>query len=612
MKMKFFLTFFLFLLPVLEGGAQENAKITGALDDVLPSELILEPVESVESNEPVEERHSIVVPEKLPEKLPEPVLEAQKLPISEDSVTHEVGPNEKMTVVPPPTPRKIETKIETKTESNELPVLRQNPAQSNVQNPVQNIVPFNPSSKLASDSAPILDPAAALDALFRRYNFPYAFIHVNVMSENAESRQFGETVQLDLPIVVSFDTEGLALFQKEMKTLLNKITLSEPKEISLPAQEMAKNWGRRNIFFSVNVGGDAYTVYELPESCRPVLAQYAALLPVAEVSFFDENQNVLAQHFFPLLYRGIVKAYPINLLAVYQSDYQTIRIYPHQTESFEAFIQAQGASFVIPKRFPLVSAVTASAEFLGKNAKYFFLESSFRQAERLTEIPFMTHITVSTDLFHQIRFMKSQIETDAPGETTLLNEAFDGTEAETLEGTDVPQTVQIPQPTQTPQTRRSARASKKMESKPSVIENSTDSISSSMEPSELEATVRKTIQAQKSIVMSFYGEKEMNVTLSAADVSRLAAAFHISRLEKTQVFDDTPELDLASLGWLEIRPGTSIMFLFPEGASEESAPTLNSRAALWISGGDGKLMLVYCDLDDSFIEILKQALTAEK
>lgn len=645
MKIQIFLTFFLLLLPVLGVNAQESEKITEALDENVPSELILEPeteadasvtpvtpvvpvtpVESEKAGKPersILESEPEILPENqaetlngnpdakasdsaekaLPDKLPEVKTPASaQTPARAEGaapVHSPVAPDVKMTVVPPPVPRKT-------AENTQVPEnLLQNTQVPETVSPASapGLVPFHPAQQrqaaenaaaaAAADSEPVSDPAAALDALFRKYHFPYPFIRVTVMSENAASQSFGDSVQLSLPVIVSFDAEALTAFHAEMKALLTRISLSPPENILLQNPYASKNLGRRNIFLGIHIGGETYTMYELPEVCRPVLAQYAALLPVAEVSLYDENQNVLARHFLPLLYRGIVKAYPINLLAVYQGDYQILRIYPHQADSFEAFIEAQGSSFVIPKRFPLVSAHTASDWFLGKNAKYFFLETSFRQTERLTQIPFMTQVTISEEQFRNIRFIQSRIAADAPGEAEVQpTEAFELSEAEVAEMTD-----------------GNAEGEKV-----SIVENRSDSenallsAETPVSQAEIEASVQKAISQQKSMTLSFYGEKEKNITLSGAVLKQLAGAFRISKFEQTQIFDDTPELDLASLGWLEIMPGTSIMFLFPEGAAEETVPELNPKAALWLSRDDGKLTFVRCELDAAFIAILKQTL----
>ncbi len=518
-----------------------------------------------------------------------------------------------------PTETEKAEKVE-KSESENVPPPETEPLASGT----QNLIPFHPaatvpapqmSEKIAGNMPIVANPAAALEAVFQKFQFPYAFIQVSVLHQNAVSRPMGDVTEMELPLVISFNQELYTKFQAEVCALLEQITLSEPYSVEVRFPYRSRN-PRKNVFLNVYMTENRYNVYELPESCREVLAKYAALMPVAVLAMYNEQEKVLSQHYFPLLYRDIVKAYPINLMGVYFLDHQTLRIYPHQEEKFSEFIHSQASSFVIPEHFNVVVTTVANQKFLQKNEKNYFLEPSFRREERLPEIPYAVQIQVPTTQFQQIRFMNCVLATDVPGETVVKpSENYEITEEEwNAMNLDVENGTE--NEPETPATE---------ETKPeSILEPSSSSETEGSASSEavpgafskadvknvttLEKAIQKAFPEAVSSTLSFYGEQEKNRPLDRKTMTQLAQKFRIAKLEKTETFQEFPTLDLPSVGWLEVTPTLSMMFLYPTDQPENAPTTLTTRAALWLSLEDGTTALIFCDLASDFVGILQETL----
>lgn len=474
--------------------------------------------------------------------------------------------------------------------------------------PPAELIPFHPAETFPSEKALTEDPAQAISAILRKYGFPYDFIKVKVLQENAVSRPADGAMRMELPLIISFDSERYAAFHAEMRPLLERTALSAPQSVTISSPVKKRFLGKKNIYLNLHAEGDHYASYELPQSCRQVLADYAALLPVASLVLYDEKREVLSRHFFPLVYRDIVKAYPINLMGVYQTDYQTLRIFPHQADAFAAFIQSQASSFIIPERFTVISASTASNTFLAKFAKSYWLESAFRRGDRFPEIPYVLQIQVPMEQFRQIRFMNCAITADQPGETPVKPTAsFEMTEEEWKQLEEVGET-----PTPAPETVPLEAAAPVAETPAAETtqnpENSIPVSALSSAPA-LEAALQNVLSAQPTLALSSFGKTEKNCALNRNEISALGKAFRILRIEKKQTFRTTPEMDLASLGWLEVSPTVSITFLYPTAEAKDSEETkLTPTAALWLSLEDGTLALVHCELGPDFVQLLNQKL----
>lgn len=341
-----------------------------------------------------------IILEEIPASAPRPVT--GKRPAAAQPAAEEI---------PLPDPRPV---------SEEIPSA--NPASQQPVRTASGLIPFNPAEAVSemqgSESDYVVkDPANFLLSVFKNHQFPYAFLQVEVLSSNVESRPLNnQFVEMNIPVMISFDTEAFAAFQAELEGALELISASFQDEVAQQSLVKGKKMIRSGVTLNVPDGTGNYRSYELPKECREVLAQYAALLPVGKISFYDENENVLQNLFFPLLYRDIVKAFPINLLEVYQGDHQTIRILEHQNDPFMEFIQDEGKSFVIPERFPVILAYSASAPFLERLAKTYYLEPVFRRPDPLPQIPMMFELQLPMSQFQKIRFMNCEIMTDRAGE----------------------------------------------------------------------------------------------------------------------------------------------------------------------------------------------------
>jgi len=380
----------------------------------LAPDVIIEPAEVEQSEKGTESKeHSILKPDSQPvaEEIPAPAPQ----PVAEE--------------IPAPAPQPIGEEMEVSTPelvSEELPVSEEIP--DSTSQPIQSssgLIPFNPSGSVheVPDSVPgyaVTAPAGLLASVFQKYQFPYAFIRVEVLNANVESQPINDQlVQMQLPLVVSFETESFAAFQAELESVLEMISANFQNELTQLRPVQARKGMREGVTLNVPDGAGNYKAYELPKECREVLAQYAALVPVGKVTLYDGKETGLQNWYFPLLYRDIVKAFPINLLEVYQGDFQTIRILEHQNEPFMDFIQTQGHSFVIPENFHVVLSYTASANFLEKQAKIYYLEPVFRRPELLPQILMTLEMQVPVNQFRNIRFMNCEIMTDRPGETVV-------------------------------------------------------------------------------------------------------------------------------------------------------------------------------------------------
>lgn len=419
-------------LPVSTLWAAEPVPVEIPLEELTP-DVIEEPIIEL-SEEKTEEKHSIlqnapanseevgslpgdsIILEEIPASAPQPV---RKAPAAAQPAAEEI---------PLPDPRPV---------TEEIP-----PANPGTRQPIRTssgLIPFNPAGAIGVTQDPeagfvVTDPANFLISVFKKHQFPYAFLQVEVLSSNVESQPLNhQFVQMNLPVMISFNTEAFAAFQADLEGALELISASFQEEVSHQTLVKGKKMIREGVTLNVPDRPGHYKSYELPKECREVLAQYAALLPVGKVSFYDENENVLQNLFFPLLYRDIVKAFPINLLEVYQGDHQTIRILEHQNDPFMEFIQNQGKSFVIPERFPVILAYSASAEFLERLAKTYYLEPVFRRPDPLPQIPMMFELQLPMSQFQRIRFMNCEIMTDRPGEAVSKPvgdfEIQDGTQA---------------------------------------------------------------------------------------------------------------------------------------------------------------------------------------
>lgn len=284
------------------------------------------------------------------------------------------------------------------------------------------LIPFNPSGSTQETGDyeagyAVTDPANFLISIFQKHQFPYAFIRAEALLENTQSQPLNnQFVQMQIPVVISFDTESFMAFQAELEAALEIISLSFQNEVGQQRPLQGRKMIREGVTLNVPDGTGNYKSYKLPKECREILAQYAALVPVGKMTFYDEKENALQNLYFPFLYRDIVKAFPINLLEVYQGEHQTIRILEHQNDPFMEFVQNEGKSFVIPKHFPVILAYSASAEFLEKLANEYYLEPVFRRPDPLPQIPIMLEMELPTIQFQNIRFINCEIMTDRPGE----------------------------------------------------------------------------------------------------------------------------------------------------------------------------------------------------
>lgn len=396
--------------------AEEPVPVQIPMEELTP-DVIDEPVQESNQGKTGEKKHSILqsAPENSEEveSSPEDSIILEEIPAADPQPARKapVAAQPAVEEIPLPDPRPITEEIPT--------------ANSGIPQPVRTssgLIPFNPAGADhdTQDSEAdyfVTDPANFLISVFKKHQFPYAFLKVEVLSSNVESHQLNhQFVQMSLPVMISFDTEAFAAFQAELESALELISVSFQNEVSHQTLVRGRKMIREGVTLNVPDGTGNYRSYELPKECREVLAQYAALLPVGKVSFYDENENVLQNLFFPLLYRDIVKAFPINLLEVYQGDHQTIRILEHQNDPFMEFIQDQGKSFVIPERFPVILAYSASAEFLERLAKTYYLEPVFRRPDPLPQIPMMFELQLPMSQFQRIRFMNCEIMTDRAGE----------------------------------------------------------------------------------------------------------------------------------------------------------------------------------------------------
>lgn len=405
----FLVSLFLPIFPLQAGEAPVPVQIP--LEELTPDALD-EPVPDLPQEKTEEKTHSILQnaptdPDEA-ESLPGEAVIVEEIPATgEKSVVSQPAVEE----IPLPDPRPI---------TEEIPSA--NPGERQPVRTSSGLIPFNPAGAVGGTQDPeadyfVTDPANFLISVLKKHQFPYAFLQVEVLSSNVESQPLNhQFVQMNLPVMISFNTEAFAAFQAELESALELISVSFQNEVSQQTLVKGRKMIREGVTLNVPDGSGHYRSYELPKECREALAQYAALLPVGKISFYDENENVLQNLFFPLLYRDIVKAFPINLLEVYQGDHQTIRILEHQNDPFMEFIQTQGKSFVIPERFPVILAYSASAEFLERLAKTYYLEPVFRRPDPLPQIPMMFELQLPTSQFQKIRFMNCEIMTDRPGE----------------------------------------------------------------------------------------------------------------------------------------------------------------------------------------------------
>ena len=427
--------FFLFLislfLPVSTLQAKKPVPVQIPVEELTPDvadEIILEPnqgeteekAHSILQNDPAdsEEIESLPVEALVVEEIPaSPLPATQKKPAASQPAAEEIplpAPRPVAEEIPLPAPRRTMKEIPPANSGNEQPVRTSS-----------GLIPFNPAGTTTNEPQYseeedyiVTDPANFLASVFRKHQFPYAFIKVEVLSSNVESRPLNnQFMQMNIPLMISFDTEAFAVFQSELEGTLEIISCSFQNEVAQQKHSRGRKMIREGVTLNIPDGTGNYKSYELPKECKEVLAQYAALLPVGKVSFHDGNENVLQNLFFPLLYRDIVKAFPINLLEVYQADYQTMRIFEFQEDSFMEFIQKEGKSFVIPEIFPAALAYSASAKFLERLAKTYYLEPVFRRPDPLPQIPVVLEMQLPMIQFQRIRFMNCEIMTDQPGET---------------------------------------------------------------------------------------------------------------------------------------------------------------------------------------------------
>ncbi|MBE6426322.1 MAG: hypothetical protein E7029_10120 [Planctomycetaceae bacterium] len=661
MKARIFLFLFLLLIP-FGLKAQDQAKITDALDDFQP-EIVLEEVPIPEAPMQAEtvDPSSAKKTEPLEKKTDEEAIEL----ILEDPADSE-DPQGGMD------PQRMEAGAAAKDPEEAKPGKRTSvlvsgglsgDRRSSEGDETSELIPFDPGSQMpirpqdpvermngtAADgrngegnvsSGPqlVTEPAKALEAFLAKYQFPYSFIRVNVLKENIVSRPVDGVMQMEIPFIISFDSERYAEFQNELAAFLNGIAVSAPQELDLTKIRHSLRPFRKNVILNLQIAGERYIAFELSPECREILARYAALVPTASLALYDEGKNILSRHYFPLLYRDVVKAYPINLLGVYQGDSQTIRIYPHQEEKFAEFVHEQAASFVIPEPFTVVAAYSASEAFLNRTAKNFYLESNFRREERFPEISYMIHVQVPVEHFQSIRFMNCTVMTEQAGvpvteagkkKTTEFSEETLQILDENLKETDgensilepiqaEPDAVPSEDPlalsdesgkTETSEDRESAKSlTEPSVSLPGGVLSQKDIASKTA----LETAVKQALAGQSSAILSFFGEKEQNITLKKQELLSLAEAFGLKMIRKTQTFRTSPSLDLPSVGWMEIAPGISLMLLYsgtPESTVENApANAFSQEAAFWLSLEDGSMALVSCVLDEEFVRLLNEKL----
>ncbi|MBO5438158.1 MAG: hypothetical protein J6A23_10895 [Thermoguttaceae bacterium] len=688
MKARIFLFLFLLLLP-MGLKAQGQAKITEALDDFQP-EIILEDAELPEV--PAPNVPTGVPSAKKSEHLGKAADEDEK---NEELILEEPAEITEQADAGTGNKAKASAKTESRKKSSVLVRRKQNRtsgtnevpngagADENVnagkdadsgnevapndgvlpKNSVQSgenaavLIPFNPGSRMmvrpgvsadgtdgsvsdgkkgkaenARELQFITDPAEALEAFFAKYQFPYSFIRVNVLKENIVSRPVEGVMQMEVPLIISFDSELYAEFQQELAELLSGIAVSAPQELDLTKIRHSLRPARKNVILNLQTSGERYIAFELSPECREILARHAALVPTASLTLYDEGKNLLDRHYFPLLYRDVVKAYPINLLGVYHGDSQTIRIYPHQEEKFAEFVHEQAASFVIPEPFPVIAAYSASEAFLNRTAKNFYLESNFRRGERFPEISYMVYVQVSAEDFQKIRFMNCTVMTEqagvpvteggkkntpefseetlrildenlteTDGENSILEPAEKDSEAEaahseilseaadTADNADAPQAADMSEPA----------AGAGIAGTSGILLSQSEIASAGV----LETSIKRIMKAQNSAVLSFFGEKERNVTLKKQEIEDLAEVFGIELIRKTQTFTSAPSL-IPSIGWMEISPGVSLLLLDPGTPESAPASEFTQEAAFWISLENGTLALVSCVLDAEFIRLL--------